>query len=149
MIAFRILALCLAATTLSFGQGVSTVRWQFSVQHITPHESVLVLKASVLPGWHLYSQHLPEGGPAPTRIYFEAHEGYQLKDSTAEKGEAITFYDRTYEMEITWYAGSVTFFQQLLVSQPQLTVRGRVEYMTCNTQVCQVFRQPFGIPLHR
>ncbi len=149
MIALRVLAFCLAATGLSFGQSNSTVRWQFSVQHISPHESVLVLKASLLPGWHLYSQHIPEGGPAPTRIYFDEHEGYQVKDTLTERGEAVTFYDHTYEMEITWYAGAVTFLQPVLVHQRPLTVRGRIEYMTCNTQVCQVFQQPFVILLNR
>ncbi len=147
MVLIRILALCLAAIGMCSGQGSSTVRWQFSAQRVSPHEDILMLKASVLPGWHLYSQHLPEGGPAPTRITFDAMEGYQLKDTTAEKGEAVTFYDKTYEMEITWYSGSVTFLQRVLVDHRPISIRGRIEYMTCNTQVCQVFRQPFVIAL--
>lgn len=147
MAVIHILALCLAATGLCFSQGTSTVRWQFSAQRVSPHEDLLILKASVMPGWHLYSQHLPEGGPAPTRIYFDVAEGYQLKDSTVEEGEAVTFYDRTYDMEITWYAGSVSFMQRVLVDHRPLMVRGRIEYMTCNTHVCQLFRQPFVIHL--
>jgi hypothetical protein len=147
MIVIRILAFCLAATGMCVGQDTATVRWQFSAQPVSPHEHLLVLKASVMPGWHLYSQHLPEGGPAPTRIYFDASEAYQLKDSTIEKGEAVTFYDRTYEMEITWYTGSVSFMQRVLADHRPLIIRGHIEYMTCNTEVCQVFRQPFAITL--
>lgn len=147
MFVIRILALCLAAIGMCNGQNSSTVRWQFSAETVTPHESILMLKASLMPSWHLYSQHLPEGGPAPTRISFHPDTGYQLKDSTVEKGEAVTFYDRTYDMEITWYAGSVTFMQRVLLDHKPLTVRGQIEYMTCNTQVCQVFRQPFAILL--
>lgn len=149
MVLIRILSLCLAATGMGWAQGSPTVRWQFSAQNISPHEDVLVLKASVLPGWHLYSQHLREGGPAPTRIEFVPDEHYQLKDATQEAGDAVTFYDRTYDMEITWYSGSVTFLQHVLVAERPLTIRGNIEYMTCNTQVCQVFRQPFAIALRK
>lgn len=145
MIVIRILAFCMATIGMGFSQGQSIVRWQFSSQTISPHEEVLLLKASVLPGWHLYSQHMPEGGPAPTRIQFMPDVSYQLKDSTREQGEAITFYDKTYEMDITWYSGSVTFLQRVLVDHRPLTIRGNIEYMTCNGEVCQMFRQPFAV----
>lgn len=104
-----------------------------------------MFKASVPPSWHLYSQHLPEGGPAPTRIYFDGADGYQLTGTLEEKGEAVTYYDPTYDMEITWYAGSVTFLQRVVVNQMPVTIRGHIEYMTCNMQVCQLFREPFAI----
>lgn len=142
MIAIRLLAFCLAATSVCCGQP-STVRWQHSIETVSPHESVLVFKATVMPGWHLYSQHLPEGGPAPTRFSFEPAKDYQINDSTQEQGAAVTFHDDTYDMQITWYSGSVTFRQRVLVAHRPVTVRGRVAYMTCNTQVCRVFEEPF------
>ena len=65
--------------TLTFLTGIvlqlsgqeSTLSWETHIEQENASEYVLVLKASLKEGWHLYSQHLPEGGPLATEISFE------------------------------------------------------------------------------
>src|SRR5258706_13692465 len=91
----------------SFGQGHKTVLWQFEAGPSANSEVVLKFTAHVAPGWHLYSQQISENGPMPTRFSFEHGDDYIVIGQIEEKGEATNFHDDTYEMEITWYSGTV------------------------------------------
>lgn len=100
------------------------------------HEATLSITANIAPGWHLYSQFLKEGGPIPTRFNYERNDDYRLIGDTAEKGKRVVFYDDIYEMEITWYADSVSFSQRISLNHQVTTIKGKVEYMVCNSQMC-------------
>lgn len=119
------------------------VQWQFKANFVTTDEVVLVITATLHPEWHLYSQHIKEGGPMPTRFTFEQKNDFVLIGSTQEKGDPFSYHDETYEMDITWYSGTVTFLQRIKILRTS-TINGNIEYMTCNDHNCIPGKQKFS-----
>ncbi len=110
------------------------------------HEARLVITAWIQPGWHLYSQHLKEGGPQPTRISLLPNELFTISSFT-EHGEPHTYYDDIYEMDITWYSDKVDFVGHLSLSEPVKQLTGRIEYMTCDLHMCVPEKADIIIPV--
>jgi hypothetical protein len=128
------------------GQGTKTVLWQFEANPSVNGEVVLKFTACVANGWHLYSQHLAENGPMPTRFSFDAGGDYVLPmNAMEEKGVATVFHDDVYGMEITWYTGTVFFAQRVRLTPQTTHVRGTIEFMTCNDHTCIPGKQDFDI----
>ncbi len=48
-------------------------------------------------------------------------------------------------MDITWYSSIVTFFQKIRLNKPVTTISGKVEYMTCNNEVCIPSMHEFNV----
>ncbi len=129
----------------SFGQSTAEVTWSFDVTDVGPFEKDLHLKASIAPGWHIYSQFLPEGGPIPTRIQYEEAKTLRTVGQARETGEQIKYYDELFEMEITCYAKEVIFSQRISPPQPVSTIRGQLTYMVCNSNQCIPCHETFSI----
>ena len=140
-----LLFLILWTSDFCYGQGPSPVTWHFEAAPARGHETILFITADVAPGWHLYSQSIKEGGPIATQFRFDPNDNYVLTGATEEKGKAARFYDDIYEMEITWYAGIVTFAQRIILNKRGANIKGTVEYMTCNSEVCIPAAREFDI----
>ena len=54
-----------------FSQIENPVEWSTSVEKVSDTEYILVSKATIEDGWHLYSQDVPEDGPIPTTFTFD------------------------------------------------------------------------------
>jgi len=128
-----------------FAQGSKTVLWQYEVVLATKDEAVLKFTAQVEEGWHLYSQHMSENGPMPTRFSFVTSKDYVLLGQPVESGKAVKFYDDVYAAEITWYSGKISFNQKIKLLKSVTTVKGNIEYMTCNEYSCVPSRQDFSL----
>lgn len=138
-IAFRTVAvaLCFALTrTLAQAQEARPIQWSFSSIPISESEAKLVFTANLDKGWHLYSQFIEEGGPIPTRFTFFPDGTFFLKGKVKEEGIPIRKYDSVFSMPIVWYNTKVIFSQQLTLNAPLTTVKGKVEFMMCNDQMC-------------
>lgn len=133
----------------SFGQENKTVQWLYQVDPSGKDEVVIKFTAHIAQGWHLYSQHLADGGPMPTRFSFDQHDDYILLSQPEEKGEAIKFHDDTYEMEITWYTQVVSFVQRVRLTPQANCARGTIEFMTCNDHTCIPSKHEFSIDLRK
>ena len=72
------LLITLLISTVSFSQILDPVEWSTSVEQVSETEYDLVIKATIEPKWHLYSQVLDEGGPIPTTFTFVESENYEL-----------------------------------------------------------------------
>lgn len=127
---------CSFAIHFTHAQKAEPVVWQFHAEPAQGDRITLYVHALLAPGWHLYSQFLNEGGPVPTRFYFDKLDGLVPIGKTRERGEAVTFYDSTYEMEITWYTGEAFFEQDLSLHRNATTISGHVEFMVCNDEMC-------------
>lgn len=127
------------------GQGGAPVIWNFDAAPLVEDQTTLSFSATLAPGWHLYSQHIKEGGPIPTRFRFQPGGDYILTGTTEEKGNAEAFYDDTFEMEIIWYSGNITFLQSIRLLKPVTLIKGTVEYMTCNAEICIPAEREFSI----
>lgn len=128
--------------------GQSSVVWQFRAESVNSKDEVtLVITANITPGWHLYSQFIEAGGPMPTRFFFEQTHDFILEGKVEENGEAVKFMDDNYEMEIIWYKGQVNFLQKVRTFQPVATLKGHIEFMTCNNEICVPGERSFSIDI--
>src|SRR5690606_3670412 len=75
--------LLMAAIGVS-AQILQPVKWQFGAKKINNEEAVVFIKAAIDEGWHIYSQHVEEGGPVKTTISFTPSNDYSLVGKTAE-----------------------------------------------------------------
>lgn len=143
---FPVVILLFFQTTFCLAQNPQPVKWNFKSEPVTRPETTLIITASIAPGWHIYSQFMEKGGPLPTGFSFERSEEYSLVGKPEEKGKAIKFYDDIFMIDIIWYSDVVTFSQKIKLYEPFATVKGKVEFMVCNNQMClPVNEQIFNI----
>ena len=140
---FALLALhlgdALAAIDLNGVAVGDPVRWKTSMER-RDTTTVIVFKATIDEGWHIYSVKLPDGGPMPTSIKLLDTESIRPVGALQEVGEAVREHDEVFNMEITMFGDSVQFVQPvLLLSKNLKTVRAQAQYQTCRTGQCNYF----------
>lgn len=111
------------------------VRWSFSSKLTGTEEAEIILKADIQPGWHIYSQFIPKGGPIATSFSFDESRGLKLIGNVEEFPKASTGFDKNFDMDIAWHDGQVNFRQRVQF-RTQSNVRGSLEFMACNDQKC-------------
>lgn len=117
------------------GQILKPVQWSYAAKKISNTTAVVLLKATMKPGWHIYSQHLQAGGPVRTSFTFARSSGYSLIGQTRE-AKPLTRMESVFHMNVRYFERSVIFQQRIRLKMPGVTVKGTVEYMTCNDKQC-------------
>jgi thiol:disulfide interchange protein DsbD len=121
---------------LGFSQVYDPVTWTTSVEKVSEFEYKLITSATIEDGWHLYSQHVPEGGPVPTTFSYNASsEDFETIGNTSE-GKGKTIDDPVFNMKIKFFATSATFEQLVKVSNTTTAINGTVEFMVCDDARC-------------
>jgi thiol:disulfide interchange protein DsbD len=127
------------------GNGMENpVTWAATLQKGTGSEYTLDLKATILPGWAVYSQFLDDGGPIPTTISFEEN-GQPAGKATEASAHKKQGRDPIFEMDVTKFEKEVSFSQKLTVTDAAKPVRGIVDYMACNDERCVNLNLPFRL----
>jgi thiol:disulfide interchange protein len=126
----------LISLTFAGAQVHKPVQWSFVSVPGKGSEATLMITATLEDGWHIYSQFLEEGGPLPTTISFTPAPEYTLVDKVKEEGVAVKSYDKTFLMDIVWYAHSVVFSQKVKLHAPLTIIQGKVEFMVCTDEMC-------------
>lgn len=129
--------------TFVFAQGKQYVSWSFSQKKISPDEFELSFKATIEPGWHLYSQIETPDGPLPTYFEFEKSKDYKLVGKTKEP-KPIELAEPVFDNQIMrFFANSATFTQKIkALSNKPFEVKGFIDGMACNESQCQKFSPP-------
>jgi hypothetical protein len=128
-------------------QILNPVRWSYGAKKLNATEAVVFIKATIDAGWHLYSQHVAEGGPVKTTFTFPASKDYTLNGATQEP-KPIVRMESAFNMQVAYFERSVIFQQKIKLKKQQTTVKGSVEYMTCNDEKClPPDTQSFSIPI--
>jgi thiol:disulfide interchange protein DsbD len=87
-------------------------------------------------GWHLYSQHLAEGGPMSTEFKFEKVAGIELIGTISEPRPEEVF-DKMFQMKVKYFSGSATFIQKIKVlTDKPVTLKGTIVFQSCNDESC-------------
>ncbi|MDY7396948.1 cytochrome c biogenesis protein CcdA [Aureibaculum sp. 2210JD6-5] len=129
--------LLLVITSFSIhSQILDPVKWETSVEKSSDTEYTLVATATIEPGWHLYSQDVPEDGPISTTITFYTNDDFELIGNTSED-DGHTEDDPYFDMKIKYFDNKAEFKQRIRIlnKEPSL-VKGEVEYMACNDTQC-------------
>ena len=126
--------LCFAATG-AFAQILNPVKWQFGAKKINETEAVVFMKATMDQGWHIYSQHVDEGGPIPTSFTFNPSADFDVVGKTAEPAPK-TKYEEVFSMDVGYFDKEVVFQQKVKLKKGAATVKGAVEFMACDAEQC-------------
>jgi thiol:disulfide interchange protein len=117
-------------------QVLEPVKWSFHVEQSKPDEATLLLIAKMDPGWHVYSQYIPEGGPIPTSFKFNPGKEFSLQGKVLEP-KPIVEKDPNFNMTLKFFADKAIFRQMIKVlGQKDFEVKGSLEFMCCNDQKC-------------
>ena len=116
-------------------QILTPVHWSYGFKKTGKNEAVIFMKATIDEGWHIYSQNMKDGGPVQTKFTFPATKGYTIVGKTIEP-TPITHFEKTFNMEVSYFATTVTFQQKVKLTTGQATIKGTLEYMTCNDKQC-------------
>ncbi|EHQ26684.1 protein-disulfide reductase DsbD domain-containing protein [Mucilaginibacter paludis] len=127
------------ATLLSFqklsAQIETPVKWAYAAKKINDKEAVVFIKATIDGGWHIYSQNVKDGGPVKTSFTFPASKSYSLNGKTQEP-VPVTHFEKSFGMDVSYFEKSVVFQQKIKLKSGKATVKGSLEYMTCNDHKC-------------
>ena len=117
-------------------QVLEPVKWSTSVEKISDTEFVLIAKAKIDRGWHLYSQDVPEDGPIPTTFMYDTGKDAEVIGNTVEE-EGRTVDDPVFNMRIKFFEDAAEFRQRISLINKELSiVKGEVEFMVCDDIRC-------------
>ncbi|MDN3665781.1 protein-disulfide reductase DsbD family protein [Algibacter miyuki] len=131
-----LLFLVFTASLVSQAQVLDPVKWKTSVEKLSDTEYVLVSKASIEKGWHLYSQKVPEDGPIPTTFTYDDSDGHFKISGNTTEGEGHIVDDPVFEMKIKFFEATATFKQKVIVEEGVTVIKGFVEFMVCDDARC-------------
>ena len=136
----RITCICLLAifTLMAQAQILTPVKWKIKLDDKNgAAEKEITFTATADKGWHLYDMNLPEGGPISTSFTFETLTGAETIGQPTASATPTTVFDEQFQMDLRWYAGSVTFTQKIKVTDAaKFKAEGAVEFMACNDETC-------------
>ncbi len=135
----KIIALLFFTTIsfLSFSQILNPIKWSYAVENNGSEKVTIVISAKIDPKWHLYSQHIGDGGPIPTSFRFEESKAYTLVGKVNEVPKAISAYDEIFGMQVAWFEKKANFRQEIKVnSKEDFKLKGVFEFMVCDDKQC-------------
>lgn len=147
----RIFFLVLTVFTLhlsAFSQMAEPVKWSYKAEKVADNQYIITISAEIAEGWFVYSQDLPQRGPIPTKIQFEQNPNIVLQGRPLELGDKKEDYDHNFNMTVTKFSGTPQFVQKITVTTSVPQVKGTLQYMSCNAQMCLPPRTvKFDVPL--
>jgi len=143
-----LITLLLVCVFFANGQILSPVKWSCGSKRISNAEAVIFLKATMEDGWHIYSQTVPAGGPDKTSFNFTASKSYIL-DGAVKEPKPITRFEKVFGFEVAYFEDEVIFQQKIKIqAKGHITVKGSVEFQTCDDEKCiQPTQVPFSVTI--
>jgi len=120
--------------SVSFGQNLKPVSWEFEVTQIEDGSYDLVATAKMKGDWAIYSQHTSEGGPVPLKFTYDP--GVELKGETKENSKAIKKMSDLFEVEVIKFKKEAVFTQNFSPMKGQTSIKGTLKFMCCDNLRC-------------
>jgi len=119
-----------------FAQILEPVKWTFESKQ-DGQETILLFKADIDEGWHLYDTDLPEGGPIKTSIHFADSTLFDFVGELGKEPQPTEFFDKTFNMKLGYFSKQAVLSQKIKLKNQQKTeIKGFVEFMSCNDETC-------------
>lgn len=133
------LLICLLLTISALGASAQLeqpVTWSYAAKKTGKNEAVLYLKATIEPGWHLYSQRVKPGGPFATSFSFIPSKSYSIMGTVIEPNPIVKE-EKVFSMAVAYFENIVVFQQKVkLLEEKPFVIKGKLEYMVCNDDKC-------------
>lgn len=126
----------LCAVLPGLSQIMNPVSWKTSLEMTGDDRGEIVMTAIIEPGWHMYTNEIPNDGPTPLAINFSTLEGVTLDGAFKADKKAHVQHDDMFDMELSWWTGKVTLRQPFIATAPQFEIKGTIVYGACNDQNC-------------
>ncbi len=119
-------------------QILNPVKWSFDKKTTGTNEIELLFKASIDPGWHLYSINLPKGGPVETTFSFDVDTSLiQRIGGITLQSIPIKEHDKIFNMDLEYFSKEAVFAQKIKVlGDHPVLIKGTIEYQSCNNETC-------------
>ncbi|MCC7502776.1 MAG: thioredoxin family protein [Flavobacteriales bacterium] len=116
------------------------VKWTISMVKVEEGVWDAVFRADLSEGWFVYSQQsFGDMGPIPTAITLDTLAHVVPVGKAIETGDhTIQGEDPVFGMEVKKFKGYALFTQRVKVTDPQLPITGRLDYMVCNDRACDI-----------
>lgn len=117
---------------------LNPVTWSFSAVKLSDKMYEVHMKATIQPGWHLYSQTQPQDAIAiPTAFTFNPNPLLSRDGKVKELGKMEVMNDKELGVSANQYSLTVDFVQKVkLKSAVKTNLTGNVEYQTCDDKKC-------------
>ncbi|MEO6229947.1 MAG: protein-disulfide reductase DsbD domain-containing protein [Ferruginibacter sp.] len=113
------------------------INWSYTAKNLGANKYEVHIIASPPPGWHVYSQLTPDGGPVPTTFTFTNNALIARQGAVKEKGKVITYFDKNFKVNVKYFEGQADFVQIVTVKgKIKTNISGEVESMICNDRTC-------------
>jgi thiol:disulfide interchange protein DsbD len=146
------LLISLAIVLISQGlHAQNPVSWQFQALKKGEQEYEVILRATIQPGWHLYSQQQPKDAIAiPTSFQFSNNPLVVRVKNVKEVGKMQKYTDKTLGVTAHQYSNEVSFIQAVkLKAKVKTAITGEIEYQVCDDEKCLPPKKiPFTIALN-
>lgn len=119
----------------AYAQIERPVKWSYASKKVNDKEVVILLKAIIDKGWHIYSVNQKNGGPIKTSFTFRHSPEYTVSEKVIEP-EPVTHFERSFGMNVSYFENSVIFRQNVRLRSGKTTVIGALEFMACNDHKC-------------
>lgn len=119
----------------AFAQIFDPVKWKSAIKMTDATNGVVTFTATVDAGWHVYGTQLPAGGPEPTSVHWN-NQGVKLVGGLTPSKVAHKQHDETFDMDLSWWTGSVTLSQKFTVTAKEYKIEGSIRYMACDDENC-------------
>ncbi|MFB9110011.1 protein-disulfide reductase DsbD family protein [Flavobacterium gyeonganense] len=112
------------------------VSFTTSVKEIGENKYTLIITAKIDKNWHIYSQNVPKGGPAPTAFTFPKSKNYKTIGGVTEPG-GHELDDPVFNMRIKYFADKAVFMQNIeRKTADAFTINASIFFMVCNDNSC-------------
>ena len=127
-------------------QITNPIVWEISASVNDDGMGEISYSASLESGWHLYGLSLPEGGPRPTVISYDALDGVELVGELTPSAKPIETDDKIFNLRLSWWESDVTLTQKFKVISDEYAIIGAISFQGCNDQSCTApTKEPFEI----
>ncbi|GGF24158.1 protein-disulfide reductase DsbD family protein [Flavobacterium limi] len=112
------------------------VSFTTSVKELGENKYTLIITAKIDKNWHIYSQNVPSGGPAPTAFTFPKSKNYKTIGGVKEpEGHEVD--DPVFNMRIKYFADKAVFTQNIeRKTADAFTINASIFFMVCNDNSC-------------
>lgn len=114
----------------SYAQMIYPAKWVFTSEEKKDGKVELQLKVKLDEGWHIYSQHTPEGGPGSMLVSFDPSDCYSRLGKLLEPKPFVEF-DSSFEVNVFSFSGEIIFKQLVKLNEKNCKIKGRIEYQAC------------------
>ncbi len=112
------------------------VQWSAQARQTDTHTYDVVVSATIVENWKLYSTDLPEGGPLPTVFKWQnATPLGDIQGTTPKTG-----FDPIFDIELSYFIKKAMLVQTVQTEEKEINLL--IEYQTCDDAVC-IFREEY------